>query len=321
MAKPRWQIQEHVVAALEQHLNQRARVRPNVKLPVLEDPEREPRQCDVVIEEGEEPRITRTIVEVQKRKRKPTVAEFDGWYTKMREVGAQHLLCVSEVGFPSSIERKAERIGPTVRLLTLSQVEDDGSLLPSLIASPRMRVVQYEQLTGLRLEHEHVVRQDPSGELPSPFAKVFRVAGERPISVTDLMDQHLFGNPGNLETLPSNGSVITLGVDFKQLTNLEHLTVDGKWVRLKSLKIAMRLSVAETEIEWEDAKYDQLGFGDMGWALKGTAIVAGDKVEMVAPLKHLGPGQYVIGRPITLSNHDLFVSIGGRGYQSQSIDS
>lgn len=318
MSKPKWKIQEHVVATLEQHLNQRAQVLTDVRLPVLSDSSRRPRQCDVVIVEGKEPRMTRTIVEVQKRGDKPSIADFDGWYAKMVEVGAQHLLCVSEIGFPSSIEKKAERLGPTVRLLTLKQIETEGQLLPSLIASPSLQVVTYERLTGLQLEYEHLVRQDPSQTLPSPHARIFRT-GDNLISVTDLMDQHLFGKPANLEELPSDGSLFTLAVHFNELQDLGHLTLDGEWVRLKSLKIGISLSTKMVDIVWHDAKYEQIGFGDIGWALAGRAVIDGAEAEIVAPLKPEGPGQYVLGRPLTLTDHDMFVAIDGRGYQSRRV--
>lgn len=42
----------------------------------------------------------------------------------MQEVGAQHLICVSTRGYPSSIIEEANRIGPTVRLLTLKEIDD-----------------------------------------------------------------------------------------------------------------------------------------------------------------------------------------------------
>src|SRR5690348_16505401 len=84
-AEPQWKTVEKVVALLEKALAPDARVRHNVKLPSLSTGHDE--QCDVVIEMGQEPRITRTIVEVQKRNERVKPNEFRGWCQKMRDVG------------------------------------------------------------------------------------------------------------------------------------------------------------------------------------------------------------------------------------------
>jgi len=120
---PEWKLVEEVAARLEAALAPHAVVSSNVQLPVLGSSRR--RQCDVVITMGRPPRETVSIVEVQKRKAKPDITTFHGWLQKMREVGAQHLICVSEAGYPASIlEEVSQRIGPTVRLLTLSELQD-----------------------------------------------------------------------------------------------------------------------------------------------------------------------------------------------------
>lgn len=121
--EPKWQTVEKVVALLEAALTPTAQVKHNVMLPVLGQSRR--RQCDIVITSGEPPRQTITIVEVQDRKSRPNINTFHGWLEKMREVGAQHLICVSARGFPDSIkEEVATRIGPTVRLMTLQQLKE-----------------------------------------------------------------------------------------------------------------------------------------------------------------------------------------------------
>lgn len=80
-------------------------------------------QCDVVIRSGTAPRESLTIVEVQKRGRAVEVNTFRGWCEKLRQVGAQHLICVSTVGFPRSVVMDAQLRGPTVRLITLREIE------------------------------------------------------------------------------------------------------------------------------------------------------------------------------------------------------
>jgi hypothetical protein len=152
---PRWKLIERVVAGLEACLAPDSRVEHNVKLPVLGRPDREPRQCDVLVRQGTPPRETITIVEVQARNSRPEIGDLAAWVDKMREVGAQHLMCVSEAGFPASIVGDAaNKYGPTVRLMTLQQLErlqlGNLHLAPVLVhKNPRFEV---RSVTSLKLD-------------------------------------------------------------------------------------------------------------------------------------------------------------------------
>ena len=137
-----WEGYEKLVAFLELFLTPDAQVRHNVYLPVLGSPSNRTRQCDVVIEHWLGPRKSLTIVEVQKRKKKPTINEFQGWLEKMNDVGAQQLICVSELGYPKSvIEQAATRVGSRVALMTLKELEDHDprplTMLPGLVNPKR----------------------------------------------------------------------------------------------------------------------------------------------------------------------------------------
>ena len=161
-----WKLVEEVAALLEKSITPSAKVELNVKLPVIGKSRR--RQCDVVITWGEEPRQITAIVEVQKRNRKPDLNTFHGWYNKMQEVGAQFLICVSMKGYPKSIVDEVKtRFGPTVRLLTLSQLQEPK--IPGLIfvspfivhkhphfsieeAGPGLKVEQQPPITEITLE-------------------------------------------------------------------------------------------------------------------------------------------------------------------------
>jgi len=143
---------ERVAGLLERALAPGTTVHHDVNLPDLTNPPHE-RQCDVVVTSGIPPRTTRTIVEVQRRGKKVEVGHFDGWVTKMRDVGAQHLVCVSATGFPASIIAKAARLGPTVRLLTLKEITRDSPLLAGLFSRPfRMIVYDTERIFNLQLK-------------------------------------------------------------------------------------------------------------------------------------------------------------------------
>jgi hypothetical protein len=122
-----WQLFEQVIELIEKQLDNNAVVERNVNLPDLSSGGKRKRQCDLVIRYGQPPRQTISIVEVQKRERKVDLNMFQGWCQKMVDVGAQHLICVSQRGFPKSIIEKAKLKGPTVRLMTVSSLEHGTS--------------------------------------------------------------------------------------------------------------------------------------------------------------------------------------------------
>jgi hypothetical protein len=124
--EPKWKMVERVAALMESLFNPGATVEHDIFLPDLESPGHR-RQCDVVVTAGPEHRRTRTIVEAQRRGKKVEIGHFDAWVAKMRAVGAQHLICVSAAGYPESVIAKAARMGPTVRLITLRELQKDGA--------------------------------------------------------------------------------------------------------------------------------------------------------------------------------------------------
>lgn len=138
--EPKWRTIERVVALLESTLDPSATVEHDSHLPDLLTPGIT-RQCDVVVTTGAEFRRTRTIVEVQRRSRAVDIAHFDAWVAKMRAVGAQHLVCVSTTGFPSSVKKKAAQHGPTVRLVTLKELAKGSPLLHGSLGSMHLRQV------------------------------------------------------------------------------------------------------------------------------------------------------------------------------------
>lgn len=313
---PLWKLKEQLVAFLERHYDQTANVRVDVDLPVLDANPPRTRQCDVVVDTGAAPRVTRAIVEVQKRKAKPSINDFEGWVVKMRQVGAQHLYCVSEAGFPKSILQRAAQLGPTVRLINFAKVKDGSEPLPSTIASPELQMVTYDQLRGAQFEFIHLVRVDPKRDQsapPDPHAKILRL-GEHEISLTDIIDRHLFEKPANLEALPRAGS-FSLRIDLSASGHLLAKTHDDQWIALKRLSVLVDLTTTVAPIQWEDARYEQLGAGTLAWALSGKCTLHGETIEVVAPLRQVSPGCFTIGRPMAISDHDLFFAIDSQGYR------
>jgi hypothetical protein len=158
-----WKQAEQLAAILEKFITPDSTVEHNVMLPVIGRSDRKPRQCDVVITFGREPRKTIAIVEVQKRETKPSIATFHSWITKMEEVGAQQLICVSNCGYPESIVNEVKnRHGLTkVTLMKLEEFDyltnpEKYNILPYQIMLRRK--FQLRSLGKLELQLEPINR-------------------------------------------------------------------------------------------------------------------------------------------------------------------
>lgn len=126
MTEKHWLSTEKLVKLIEKSISPDSIVEHNVMLPDLTSTKNNKRQCDIVITTGSNNRQTKTIVEVQKRKSKFDINTFQGMVQKMRDVGAQHLICVSIAGFSKTIIEKARQSGGTIRLVTLNKHEPDN---------------------------------------------------------------------------------------------------------------------------------------------------------------------------------------------------
>ena len=319
-------LKEKIVTILERHIDQSAHVSCDVMMPVIAHPEMQPRQIDVLIKTGTPTRPTITIVEVQDRTSKPSRGEFDGWLEKMKEVGAQHLMCVTKAGYPKSIVTKASKIGPSVRLFTLKQLEEaKDNVLPPSIMSNELDVVTYGRLTGIKIIPVHLYQMHPGINLddpPDPHFKMFRPAGkEEFVSATEVTDWHLFAHPNNVRELPHTGEMFTLkygyDVDPKKPW---HFITKNKPVPLKRFEVQIELSVLSHPIVWEHNHYEQVGEGEVGWILKGKATYEEKDTVMYLPLRKTGDGQYSAGRPTAISqNAETFIAFGDVGYQAESF--
>jgi hypothetical protein len=94
---------EKLVQLIEQSIEPDSIGERNVRLPILTSPTASTAQRDIVICKGRPPRQTITIVEVQDRQKPVDMNEFRGWLSKLKDVGAQHLYCVSGKSFSKSI--------------------------------------------------------------------------------------------------------------------------------------------------------------------------------------------------------------------------
>ena len=315
-----WKIKEKVIAILEQNIEKNARIKHNINLPVIKSRNGRKRQCDVVITQGKKPRQTISIVEVQKRNSKTDINTFGGWVKKMEEVGAQHLICVSEKGFPKSIIEEAELIGPSIRLLTLSQLEKDEWPIPPHSFQQEMIHAIYEKLIGMEYVPIHLMNVDAKKPKfrpnPSPFEKIFRAENGNLISVNDLMDLHFFKEKENLNSLPIQDN-IKVSVHFKWdgIEGLEFMSDYNGWMKMKELLVHFQLSKKKTAIKWNASEYRQINFGELGWVLSGTFKTGTNINNIIIPIEKNDQNQYFLGKATMLNDIDAFIEVGKTSFK------
>jgi hypothetical protein len=316
----KWKIIERAVAALEKCIDPAAKVAWNVRLPVLGEKSGRTRECDVVVQIGEEPRVTTSIVEVQDRKSKPTLNDFGGWLLKMKEVGAQHLICISKAGFPRSIVDKAAAIGPSVRLMTLQSLEKKGIDLPRLketISKVHFRPRSLDMWLEIAIEKNTKEESSP----PPLDSKVFRICGGPEVSINDLIDNYLFCSPRAINDLPVGDNIpLSIHYDFASRGEvefrLEFKDSSGNWIRLKTLQIEILVSHHKKQGKFESLCYEQVGWGEIGWILKGVVGEGSESLEVIIPVRTLDDGFYSYGYPVAIGKPEAIVSIGQLGFRA-----
>ncbi len=233
--EPKWKMVERVAALMEKIFDPSATVEHDVELPDLETPGHK-RQCDVVVTTGPEHRRTRTIVEAQRRGRKVEVAHFDGWVAKMRAVGAQHLICVSAAGYPASVIAKAAKLGPTVRLITLRELQRDGAHAFGDAIRGNFLFEQTSTTTfpevGFETDAATLValKNSPGGELLQ-HVEAFRLDDGTRLSLNGIAQRLIAHQPHLLRGLPDGEHRVALGVT-------EHMTY---LLRDPPARVAVRL--------------------------------------------------------------------------------
>lgn len=283
-----WRARERLVAMLEKCLSPDAQIQHDVRLPVLG--RSRTRQCDVVLRFGKAPRDSLTIVEVQKRNRRPDITTFHGWVAKMREVGAQQLICVSSLGYPQSIvDEVATRLGPTVKLLRLEDLAKGATLSPFhlfpnlLETKPKFSVVD---LGPLRIEgpvpmFQMQLRLDE---------QVFSVeAEEQLISLDELIARAL--NATDEIALPpphemANWSkTVTANIDSSHQVKFHH---DGKALHVANLPVSVRITLDSrlTPIPVHELRYSQESLdGELAWVTRTTLQQQDRQVEITIVVK------------------------------------
>jgi hypothetical protein len=267
----RWLAIESAVAVLEAGLAPGARVQHNVTL--LQPGTKTRRQCDVVITSGGAPRETRTIVEVQARKKKVGIAQFQSWVRKQEQLQVQHLICVSTSGFTRSVQREAEEMGDRVRLLTL---------LPGG-RPPRWEVDEIQEQMEILLHRDTEIIFDKSIPVEANArvdAPVFRWERSRQfISIMDIAEVMLMrGEALGLKVMHTvqNTSRREFSLSFTGLGSRVWLPTASGEVPVCEANVTDQLEQRVFTTPIEVLSYAQFRYeGELGWVILGSGEYEG----------------------------------------------
>ena len=284
--EPQWKTVEKVVALLEKSLAPEARVKHNVKLPCLTTGHKE--QCDVVIEMGQEPRITRTIVEVQKRSARVKPNDFRGWCQKMRDVGANRLICVSAQPFPRSIKDKvAKEFGPTVLLVRLEALE--AKRWPFQIVNNAMKVYKSTVTVDDTIKPNPLLVFHPDrnpfqeyiGELFAAKSLPNVIQREGHAELLPLMDLvnegvRLMNNQPELIRLPEGVRQVPLCWNPKGVS----FCFNGQTALIQEVRTVYTVETRFILFPFEISSYTQEGHDTLAWVVRATGNVDGEDAEI-----------------------------------------
>jgi len=286
-----WEEMEEVVKLLERAISPEDSVERDVNLPSLSSRSGAMRQCDIVIKHGRPPRQTISIVEVQKRNRKVDINTFGGWCEKLREVGAQHLICVSQVGFPQSIREKAKQTGPSVRLLTLKEMESNDewpiNFLSNTVKNPRRKLVKIE---NAYINYENDTDTDKQEFYFNLNDKVFALNGIR-LSVFEVF-------LGYMDYLEGTGTIFESGthdIEIKLPISGMNISceIDGLMKNVILLTATYTMDVLNRNIPLQRLKYEQIEYaGALAWLLKAKVYQNDIECELQVVLIPERTGQY-----------------------------
>lgn len=286
----KWKETEEVIALLEKGISPTSKVETNIFLPDLNSRTGAKRQCDIVIKSGVPPRGTISIVEVQDRTSKVEVNIFDGWCQKMRDVGAQHLICVSKRGFPSSVIEKAERIGPTVRLLTLSKLESQSwpfDFISNVVKNPRRELIA---INDLEIHYKNECDTDIEDLDMLMDDKCFNYNNLN-LSAKELFFMYMDYHEG-LGNMTEDG-LNTIPVSLPLQGDTMNVKVNGSFREVISFSSTIDVKVENRIFELACHEYKQIKYKDsMAWLMEATVFKDDEEASLKLILAPSQGGNY-----------------------------
>jgi hypothetical protein len=289
---------ELLVQIFEKSFDPSASIEHDVQMPVITSKIGATRQCDIVIRQGKKSRETITIIEVQDRTSKPSRNDFGGWIEKMKEVGAQHLICVSKLGFTRSQKEKALELGSTIRLIKLT--DNEISQIPLNIDFKLFN--NKFDIQKNKFEYTKFLKPSNVKELPiSKGTKIDFIFDFNSKSFTTdkknyfSMPQLLFNELG-LNTQEESEKIQKGSTTLKipSLKNKEVLFLYQGFFMAIEFEITFDWSYITTEIPINILSYEQNEDGTLGWVAEGVIIEGNKKTSIKTPFEPDGNNGYIV---------------------------
>jgi hypothetical protein len=294
--EPKWKLIERIVALLEQSLIPDAKVEHNVFLPVI-GIKGDKRQCDVVITYGRDPRTMVAIVEVQDRTKSMEINDFNGWITKMNEVGAHMLICVSEKDFPASIKNRVLlKHGKKVKLLTLKELAEPNILKMKLspvgvIANPTFNIISVGMMkvkasTQLPPESEMHMEIHSSDDKVFEWDKSHERHSLNDLVSSELRNLDLRSKTANLQ--PGANLEIDLNICHDESENALWVHQGEQKFKVRDLPMKVAIGIQESKVSLKCYSYKQEIIDDViAWVASASGVI-GEKTHEFQLVFHPG---------------------------------
>ncbi len=293
MSKPGDDL-EKIVEIIERSIFPTAKIEQNVFLPILTSVEGHTAQCDIVIRNGNPPRETLTLVEVQDRNSKVDINTFRGWLGKIDDVGAQHLVCVSRKEFPSSIKEKVSQQGSKIFLVTLKELSPERIPLEFIRFIFQYRHLDIKAIKNLRpfVAPGQIEKLGLKPMAHNLYDKAWSLDGRNMISLIDICKGKI-----NPEESTSGASGYIEGVDslsFNLIDSEELFYVhNGEFVRI-GLECEFEWGFEYAKTPMSVASYEQDKHGALAWLFEVTHNSKNGSVSVKLPVVKLDNGNYEI---------------------------
>lgn len=308
MSKPGDNL-EKIVEIIERSISPSAKIEQNVFLPILTSVEGHTAQCDIVIRNGNPPRETLTLIEVQDRNSKVDINTFRGWLGKIDDVGAQHLICVSRKDFPSSIKEKASQSGSKIFLITLKELPPERIPLEFIRFIFQYRHLDIKSIKNVRpfVASGQIEKLGLKPMNHSFVDKVWSLDGENMISLLDICKGKI--NPEKTIS-GANGYIEGSGCLSFNLTDSEQLHYDnnGTLVRI-GLDCEFEWGYEHAEIPMSIASYEQDKHGALAWLFEVTHNSKSGLISVKLPVVKLDNGNYELLDSIINSQFEYAVEV------------
>lgn len=308
MSKPGDDL-EKIVEIIERSISPTAKIEQNVFLPILTSVEGHTAQCDIVIRNGNPPRETLTLVEVQDRNSKVDINTFRGWLGKIDDVGAQHLICVSRKEFPSSIKEKASQHGSKIFLVTLKELSPERIPLEFIRFIFQYRHLDIKAIKNIR-PFVALGQIEKLGLKPMAHNlddKAWSLDGKNMISLLDICKGKI-----NPEEKTSGAIGYIEGSDNLSfnLTDSEELFYghNGELVRI-GLECEFEWGFEHAEIPMSVASYEQDKHGALAWLFEVTHNSKSGLVSVKLPVVKLDNGNYELLDSIVNSQFEYALDV------------